>query len=71
VGWHQIAGKWSQLGGGIRQQWGKLTDDDVKHIAGCKDRLIGIIQERYGIGRKEAQRQISVWSQAARRAAAL
>lgn len=46
--WDQVKGNWKQLKGKVREKWGLLTDDDLEHIAGHKDRLIGKIQERYG-----------------------
>ena len=54
----QWEGKWKQLTGQVKQQWGKLTDDDLDQIAGSRERLEGKIQERYGLEREEAQRQI-------------
>jgi uncharacterized protein YjbJ (UPF0337 family) len=53
-----LQGKWAQLKGKIREQWGKLTDDDVDLIAGRSEQLIGRVQERYGLARDEAQRQV-------------
>ena len=61
MNWDQISGKWSQIKGGIRQKWGRLTDDELKVIAGSKDKLIGRIQERYGIAKEAAQRQLDDW----------
>ena len=46
--WNTLRGNWNQLKGKVREKWGLLTNDDIEHIAGHKDRLIGIIQERYG-----------------------
>ncbi len=46
MNWDQIAGKWSQIKGGIRQKWGKLIDDDLEVIAGSKDKVVGRLQER-------------------------
>ena len=46
--WDQIRGNWKQLKGRVREKWGLLTDDDLEHIAGHKDRLVGKIQEKYG-----------------------
>jgi uncharacterized protein YjbJ (UPF0337 family) len=54
----QIKGNWKQLKGNIKSRWGKLTDDDLTAIDGEKDKLIGTIQERYGISKEEAERQI-------------
>jgi len=54
-------GQWMQLKGKIREQWGKLTDDDVDQIQGRSEQLIGKLQNRYGIAREEAQRQFDAW----------
>jgi uncharacterized protein YjbJ (UPF0337 family) len=62
MNWDQIEGKWKQLKGSIRTRWGKLTDDDFDTIAGKKDELVGRIQERYGIHKEEAQRQVDDWN---------
>jgi uncharacterized protein YjbJ (UPF0337 family) len=53
-----IAGQWKQVSGKIKQQWGKLTDDDMKVVEGNADMLAGRLQERYGIARDEAERQV-------------
>lgn len=57
MNWTQIEGKWKQLKGDIKSTWGKLTDDDVAAVAGKKDKLLGLLQERYGIAREEAEKQ--------------
>jgi uncharacterized protein YjbJ (UPF0337 family) len=59
-------GQWMQLKGKIREQWGKLTDDDVDQIQGRSEQLIGKLQNRYGIARDEAQRQFDAWEQSSR-----
>lgn len=56
-----IAGNWKQLVGKVKEQWGKLTDDDLAQIEGRQDQLVGRIQERYGIAREEAERQVKEW----------
>lgn len=60
--WDQIAGKWKQLKGDIRSTWADLTDDDLEYIAGRKDNLVGRIQERYGIAKEDAQREVDAWA---------
>lgn len=62
VNWEQAKGQWNQLKGSVRRQWGKLTDDDLDVVAGDYQRLIGRIQERYGINKEEAERQVSSWN---------
>jgi uncharacterized protein YjbJ (UPF0337 family) len=57
-----LKGQWTQLKGRLREQWGKLTDDDVDQIQGRSEQLIGKIQQRYGIARDEAQRQVNGWT---------
>lgn len=62
MNWDTIEGKWKQMKGSVKQQWGKLTDDDLDVIAGKKDVLVGKLQERYGITRDEATNQVRDWS---------
>lgn len=62
MNWDQMEGKWKQLKGSVKTRWGKLTDDDLDVIRGQKDQLIGRIQERYGIKKEEAQRQVDDWN---------
>jgi uncharacterized protein YjbJ (UPF0337 family) len=53
-----LKGKWLQLKGSLKEQWGKLTDDDVDRVSGSFDRLVGVIQEKYGYQKDEAQKQV-------------
>jgi uncharacterized protein YjbJ (UPF0337 family) len=57
----QISGNWKQLKGKVKEQWGKLTDDDITKLEGHHDQLVGKIQERYGIAREEAEKQIDTF----------
>ena len=59
MNWDQVKGQWTQMKGSVRKQWGKLTDDDLDVIAGERERLVGKIQERYGIAKEEAEKQIA------------
>ena len=63
----QMAGKWKQLKGSVKEKWGKLTDDDLDVIDGKTDQLQGRIQERYGVTKEEAARQIREWNEASLR----
>ncbi|PQO31971.1 CsbD family protein [Bremerella cremea] len=58
MNWDTIKGNWKEFRGNVRQQWGKLTDDDMEVIAGKRDELVGKIQQRYGVAKEEAERQI-------------
>jgi len=46
--WNIIEGKWKELKGHAREQWGKLTDDELEEVGGKKDRLVGKLQQKYG-----------------------
>lgn len=48
---------WEQMKGKVKQQWGKLTDDDLRQLEGHGEQLAGKIQERYGLGKDEAEKQ--------------
>jgi uncharacterized protein YjbJ (UPF0337 family) len=61
MNWDQIEGKWKQFSGSARQRWGKLTDNDWETIAGKKDVLAGLIQERYAVAKEEAEQQADEW----------
>jgi uncharacterized protein YjbJ (UPF0337 family) len=54
----RIKGQWKQLAGKLKEKWGKLTDDDLKVAEGNSEYLAGRIQERYGVAKDEARRQI-------------
>ncbi|MGH7264603.1 MAG: CsbD family protein [Candidatus Rokuibacteriota bacterium] len=56
-----LKGQWMQLKGKIRQQWGKLTDDEVEQLQGNSEQLIGRVQERYGYTRQQAEQEVDRW----------
>ncbi len=56
-----LKGAWKQLKGNVKQQWGKLTDDDLMEIDGNKDKLVGKLQERYGYSRVQAEKDYDTW----------
>ena len=62
MNWDQMEGKWKQMKGTAKQKWGKLTDDDLDVIAGSRDKLVGRIQERYGIAKDAAEKEVDAWS---------
>lgn len=57
----QIAGNWTQLKGEAKILWGKLTDDDLDIAEGHRDRLAGLIQERYGHARDATEREVDAF----------
>ena len=62
MNWDQVQGKWKQVKGSVKERWGKLTDDDIAVSDGQHDQLIGKVQERYGIAREVAQKQVEDWN---------
>jgi uncharacterized protein YjbJ (UPF0337 family) len=56
-----LKGKWLQLKGSIREKWGQLTDDDVDRVSGSAERLVGVIQERYGYQKQEAEKEVDAF----------
>jgi len=58
MNWDQIEGKWKQYSGKMKEKWGKLTDDDLTTISGKRDQLVGILQQRYGLAKDQAECQI-------------
>jgi uncharacterized protein YjbJ (UPF0337 family) len=59
--WNRVEGNWKQLKGKIKEQWGKLTDDDINVINGHREQLEGKIQERYGYGKDQIRKEIDAW----------
>ena len=61
MNWDTVKGDWKQFSGKVKEQWGKLTDDDLVTIDGKREQLEGALQERYGIAKDEARQHIDDW----------
>ncbi len=59
MNWDQVEGKWKEYSGKARERWGRLSDDDLQKVAGKRDQLVGKIQQSYGIGKEEAEKQVA------------
>jgi uncharacterized protein YjbJ (UPF0337 family) len=59
--WNRVEGNWKQFKGKVKEQWGRLTDDDLTQINGNRDQLEGKIQERYGMARDQVRKEIDDW----------
>ena len=62
MNWDVVQGNWKQMVGKAKERWGDMTDNDWERMDGRKDQLTGAIQEKYGITRDEANRQIDEWA---------
>ena len=56
-----LKGKWNQLSGSAKEKWGKLTDDELQQIGGEKEKLVGKVQQKYGLARDEAEKEVDDW----------
>jgi uncharacterized protein YjbJ (UPF0337 family) len=61
MNWDIATGNWKSFKGKVKEQWGKLTDDDLTRIEGQREQLVGVVQQRYGVAKDEAERQIRDW----------
>jgi uncharacterized protein YjbJ (UPF0337 family) len=59
--WNRVQGNWKQVAGKVKAKWGKLTDDDLTTINGRREQLEGKIQERYGLAKDQARKEIDDW----------
>jgi uncharacterized protein YjbJ (UPF0337 family) len=62
MNWNRVEGNSKQLMGKAKQQWGRLTDDDLTTVAGRREELAGKVQERYGLAKDAAQKQVDEWA---------
>lgn len=62
MNWDRVEGNWKEVKGKAKQQWGKLTDDEIDQLEGNSQILAGKLQERYGWEKEEAERQITDFS---------
>jgi uncharacterized protein YjbJ (UPF0337 family) len=62
MNWDQIKGDWKQVTGKVKEKWGKLTDDDLTTIAGKREQLAGLIQQRYGYAKEQAEKELDEFS---------
>ena len=66
----EMKGRWKEFRGKMKQQWGKLTDDELDRVEGKWDELTGLVQQRYGKMRDEAEREVRTFRESTERAAA-
>jgi uncharacterized protein YjbJ (UPF0337 family) len=61
MNWEQMEGNWKQFKGSVKEKWGKLTDDDLTVAAGKRDILSGRLQERYGMAKEQAEKELDLF----------
>lgn len=61
MNWDRVEGNWNEFMGKVKQQWGKLTDDDLATINGNRQELEGLIQQRYGYARDQSRTEVNDW----------
>lgn len=61
MNWDQIEGKWKHYKGKAREAWGELTDDELDRVAGKRDQMVGLVQEKYGKAKSDAEREVDDW----------
>lgn len=64
MNWDQVKGNWTNLKGKVRENWGKLTNDELDEIEGNREQLVGKIQEQYGIAKEQAEKEVDTWMNA-------
>jgi uncharacterized protein YjbJ (UPF0337 family) len=61
MNWDQIEGKWKQYKGKAKEKWGDMTDDEFDRAAGKRDQMVGLVQEKYGTAKADAEREVDSW----------
>lgn len=63
MNWDMVQGSWTQFKGKVKTKWAKLTDDDMDAIDGKREELVGRLQQRYGMKKDEAEKELDRWIQ--------
>lgn len=59
--WDRIEGNWKSFKGRAKQQWGRLTDDDINMVEGRREELEGRLQQQYGYAKDRARSEVDSW----------
>lgn len=59
--WDRVKGRWKEMSGQAKQQWGKLTDDDITRVDGKREELEGVLQQRYGKSKDDIRKEVDDW----------
>jgi len=61
LNWDRVEGNWKHFTGKVKEEWGKLTDDDIKRVGGKREQLEGLLQERYGYAKDQAKKSVDAF----------
>lgn len=61
MNWSRVEGNWTEMKGRVKEKWGKLTDDDLTQVGGKHDRLVGLLQQKYGMAKDKVEEQLETF----------
>jgi len=61
MNWSRVEGNWNEMKGKVKEKWGKLTDDDLTQVGGKHDRLVGVLQQKYGMAKDKVEEQLETF----------
>jgi len=62
MNWDQVKGQWKQYKGSAKETWGDMTDDELMQAEGQRDKMVGLVQEKYGKAKEDAEREVDDWA---------
>ena len=62
MNWEQLKGKWNEMSGKVKEEWGDLTDDDITEAAGQREQLAAKVQQRCGKTKEQAEKEVDDWA---------
>lgn len=62
MNWDVIEGSWKEVKGRVKESWGDLTDNEITEIEGKRDRMVGVLQRKYGLAKMDAEREVDEWA---------
>ncbi|WP_300036324.1 CsbD family protein [uncultured Roseobacter sp.] len=69
MNWDIIKGNWSQMTGEIKSKWGELTEDEISEASGEREKFVGLVQEKYGLAKADAEHQVDEFFRSVKNAA--
>jgi len=69
MNWDFIKGNWTQIKGEIKSRWADLTDDEISQIDGEREKFVGLVQEKYGLAKSDAEEQVDAFIKSVKSAA--